>query len=43
MSVSNNKVQLERDKMKDEILRKYIIPILRVCINESGGKFTIYY
>ena len=43
MSVSNNKVQLERDKMKDEILRKYSIPILRVCTNESGEEFTIYY
>ena len=40
MSVFNNKVKLERGKMKDEILRKYVIPILRVCTSESGEEFT---
>lgn len=43
MSVSNNKVQLESDKMKAEILRKYIILILRAYTNESGEKATSYY
>jgi len=33
---ANNKVQLKRDKMKDDILGKYNIPILRVSTNESG-------
>ncbi|MGH4137708.1 DUF2726 domain-containing protein [Clostridium sp.] len=39
---ANNKVQLERDKMKDEILRKYSIPILRVSTNESGEELRLY-
>lgn len=33
---ANNPKQLERDKMKDAILRKYDIPILRLKTNESG-------
>ncbi|HHX59165.1 MAG TPA: DUF2726 domain-containing protein, partial [Epulopiscium sp.] len=33
---ANNPKQLKRDKMKDEILRKYGIPILRLGTNESG-------
>ena len=33
---ANNPEQLERDKMKDNILQKYGIPILRVRTNESG-------
>lgn len=33
---ANNPKQLERDKMKDEILLKYGIPILRIKTNESG-------
>lgn len=33
---ANNPKQLERDKMKDDILRKYGIPILRIKTNESG-------
>lgn len=33
---ANNPKQLERDKMKDNILRKYGIPILRIKTNESG-------
>jgi len=32
----NNPKQLERDKMKDAILQKYDIPILRIKTNESG-------
>lgn len=32
----NNPKQLERDKMKDDILQKYDIPILRIKTNESG-------
>lgn len=32
----NNPKQLERDKMKDTILQKYGIPILRIKTNESG-------
>ncbi|HEY8889642.1 MAG TPA: AAA domain-containing protein [Clostridium sp.] len=39
---ANNKVQLERDKMKDEILRKYNISILRVSTNESGEELRLY-
>ncbi|MGH4138216.1 DUF2726 domain-containing protein [Clostridium sp.] len=39
---ANNKVQLVRDKMKDEILRKYSIPILRVSTNESGEEVRLY-
>jgi len=33
---ANNPKQLERDKMKDAILEKYKIPILRIKTNESG-------
>ncbi|MDD3654373.1 MAG: AAA domain-containing protein [Desulfotomaculaceae bacterium] len=33
---ANNPKQLARDKMKDNILRKYGIPILRIGTNESG-------
>jgi very-short-patch-repair endonuclease len=33
---ANNPRQLERDKMKDAILQKYGIPILRLKTNESG-------
>ncbi|EEG79110.1 AAA domain-containing protein [Dethiobacter alkaliphilus] len=33
---ANNPKQLERDKMKDIILEKYNIPILRLKTNESG-------
>ncbi|HBX22179.1 MAG TPA: DUF2726 domain-containing protein [Desulfotomaculum sp.] len=32
----NNPKQLERDKMKDTILQKYGIPVLRIKTNESG-------
>lgn len=32
----NNPKQLARDKMKDAILQKYGIPVLRVKTNESG-------
>ena len=33
---ASNEKQLKRDRMKDEILRKYDIPILRIGTNESG-------
>lgn len=33
---ADNPKQLERDKMKDRILQKYGIPILRIKTNESG-------
>ncbi|MFF2447484.1 DUF2726 domain-containing protein [Neobacillus sp. NPDC058068] len=33
---TNNLIQLKRDKMKDEILRKYGIPILRMSTTGSG-------
>jgi superfamily I DNA/RNA helicase/very-short-patch-repair endonuclease len=33
---ANNPKQLERDEMKDTILQKYGIPIIRVKTNESG-------
>lgn len=33
---ANNSKQLKRDRMKDRILQKYGIPILRICTNESG-------
>ena len=33
---ANNLKQLERDKIKDTILEKYSIPILRIRTNESG-------
>lgn len=32
---ANNPKQLERDKMKDTILEKYGIPILRIKTNEA--------
>lgn len=32
----NNPAQIERDRMKDAILQKYVIPILRIKTNESG-------
>ncbi len=35
---ANNPKQLERDKMRDAILGKYDIPILRIRTNESGEK-----
>ncbi len=35
---ANNPKQLDRDKMKDNILQKYNIPILRVATNESNEK-----
>ncbi|APC40038.1 AAA domain-containing protein [Clostridium estertheticum] len=38
---ANNKVQLERDKMKDEILTKYNIPILRISTNGSGEELKL--
>lgn len=33
---ANNPKQLERDRMKDRILEKYNIPILRLATNGSG-------
>jgi len=33
---ANNPKQLQRDKMKDDILKKYNIPILRIKTNEIG-------
>ncbi len=33
---ANNPRQLERDRMKDRILEKYGIPVLRLGTNESG-------
>ncbi|MCD8509119.1 MAG: DUF2726 domain-containing protein [Bacillus sp. (in: Bacteria)] len=33
---SGNARQLERDKMKDEILRKYGVPVLRLATTGSG-------
>lgn len=39
---SNNPKQLERDKMKDSILQKYDIPILRIRTNESGEERRLY-
>ncbi|GKU24356.1 hypothetical protein CFOLD11_11820 [Clostridium folliculivorans] len=39
---SNNPKQLERDRMKDKILEKYNIPILRIRTNESGEEKRIY-
>ena len=33
---ANNPDQLRRDKMKDTILQKYGIPIIRMRTNESG-------
>lgn len=37
----NDPEQLERDKLKDEILAKYNIPILRLATNGSGEKEKI--
>ncbi len=38
---ANNPKQLERDKMKDAILQKYDIPILRIKTNESGEEIRL--
>lgn len=38
---ANNQKQLERDKMKDDILKKYNIPILRLPTNGSGEEEKI--
>ena len=38
---ANNPKQLERDNMKDGILRKYDIPILRIRTNESGEEIKL--
>jgi very-short-patch-repair endonuclease len=34
----NNEKQLDRDKLKDKILEKINLPILRIATNESGEK-----
>ena len=39
---ANNPKQLERDKMKDTILEKYGIPILRIKTNESGEELRLH-
>ena len=39
---ANNPRQLERDKMKDRILEKYGIPILRIATNESGEEKRLH-
>ena len=39
---ANNPKQLERDKMKDGILEKYGIPILRIATNESGEEKRLH-
>ncbi|MHC1682927.1 MAG: AAA domain-containing protein [Clostridiaceae bacterium] len=39
---ANNPRQLERDKMKDSILEKYNVPILRLKTNESGEEKRLY-
>lgn len=39
---ANNPKQLERDRMKDEILEKYNIHILRIRTNESGEEKRAY-
>lgn len=39
---ANNKKQLQRDNMKDNILKKYDIPILRLKTNGSGEKEKLY-
>ncbi|NMA64553.1 MAG: AAA family ATPase [Syntrophomonadaceae bacterium] len=39
---ANNPRQLERDKMKDTILQKYGIPILRIKTNESGEEARLH-
>ncbi len=38
---ANNPKQLERDNMKDTILKKYGIPILRIKTNESGEEIKL--
>lgn len=38
---SNNSKQLQRDRMKDSILNKYSIPILRINTNESGEEIRL--
>jgi superfamily I DNA and/or RNA helicase len=40
---ANNPRQLERDRMKDKILEKYNIPILRIKTNESSEEKRVYY
>ncbi|MHB8170122.1 MAG: AAA domain-containing protein [Thermincolia bacterium] len=39
---ANNPKQLERDKLKDAILQKYNIPILRIRTNESGEETRLH-
>ena len=39
---ADNPKQLERDKMKDRILKKYGIPILRIGTNESGEEKRLH-
>lgn len=38
---ANSPKQLERDNMKNEILRKYEIPIIRIKTNESGEEVKL--
>lgn len=38
----NNPRQVARDRMKDAILEKYGIPILRLRTNESGEEARLY-
>ena len=38
---ANNPRQLKRDRMKDRILQKYGIPILRIGTNESGEEMRL--
>ena len=39
---ANNTKQLERDRMKDGILRKYDIPIIRIRTNESSEESKLH-
>lgn len=39
---ASNPKQLARDKLKDAILKKYCIPILRIRTNESGEEKRLY-
>ena len=39
---ANNPKQAARDKMKDTILQKYEIPILRLRTNESGEEVRLH-
>jgi very-short-patch-repair endonuclease len=39
---ANNPKQLKRDRIKDGILHKYNIPILRVGTNESGEEEKLH-